>query len=587
MKVNKIRYIQREKNKSSLFFFVIFTYMTKLELFQYLQNLEDKSGGYKKADSIKKHYPEIYEGIMNTCFPSNFTFVQKLWHFLRDDFTTHTCKCGNPVKFIDFRHGYRQFCSDRHCEHVLEYNKSTLHKAQVESRKPSSRKKAVETTIEKNGGTFWTDEGIQKLRENYVNNRENLSKKIRETIKSNINTAKEVFNKNVKGCVSYNEIEFYKYLIDFFGDENIIPQYMDKAVYPYMCDFYIVPLDLYIEIQGTWTHGNHPFDPNDENDLKQLEEWKNKDNDYYNQAIYTWTDLDVRKRKIAQENNLNIVEIFSHTLDDCINELDEYLITQIINYCLSQPFPGTSKWVAEHPIWNCNVGNRPSPMEAWSDETCITKAVRNVFNISHREDKVRRTFVREMMTCKVHNNQILKSSQRFLELILNRFTIAKIASKVTAISEKTVYDIIEESGIDISNGVYVPMSGFGGIVRGSKQWGYDNNIDVECECYDINPNLCAWYGWTEKDMLQDTVVTDKVCICCPPFGKDYEHWKGTPRDMSNIPFKEWYRLIKKHVIAPHYIIIGPEIGGKNKKTGLFTKSTGVMVWTDEMIEKGK
>ena len=33
--------------------------MEKIELFKYLQSIEDKSGGFKKPDSIKKNYPEI------------------------------------------------------------------------------------------------------------------------------------------------------------------------------------------------------------------------------------------------------------------------------------------------------------------------------------------------------------------------------------------------------------------------------------------------------------------------------------------------------------------------------------------------
>ena len=54
--------------------------------------------------------------------------------------------------------------------------------------------------------------------------------------------------------------------------------------------------------------------------------------------------------------------------------------------------------------------------------------------------------------------------------------------------------------------------------------------------------------------------------------------------MSNIDFKEWYKLIKEYVDAPTYIIIGPEIN-KNKSTcGLFSKKIGVMLWTDDMIK---
>ena len=271
--------------------------------------------------------------------------------------------------------------------------------------------------------------------------------------------------------------------------------------------------------------------------------------------------------------------------EEKFDEIQE--INMIVDYCCKSEFPGNSKWASNHPIWDCNVGNRLSPRIAWSNKDFILKAVNNLFYIIKKDKKVRKSFLKEFDECIIEDNKIISSTHRFLELILNRFTIAKIAPKVTAISGRTVKNIIDNSGIDISKGVYVPMSGFGGIIEGVKMWSDENGIDVKCECYDINPNLCKWYGWTEKDMLNQKVITDKVCICCPPFGKRYEHWKGTPKEMSDKPFKEWYKLIKEYVISPQYIIIGPEIGGNNLKTGLFKKSTGVMVWTDDMINNIK
>ena len=69
------------------------------------------------------------------------------------------------------------------------------------------------------------------------------------------------------------------------------------------------------------------FDENNKNDLNKLSIWKekSKESDYYKQAIYTWTNLDVRKRNIAKENNLNYLEIFTDNLDECITVFEEYL----------------------------------------------------------------------------------------------------------------------------------------------------------------------------------------------------------------------------------------------------------------------
>ena len=565
------------------------TFMEKIELFKYLQSIEDKSGGFKKPDSIKKNYPEIYDELDSVEFPKEYTFIQKLWHFLQDDYTIHRCKCGNPVHFIDFKKGYRQYCS-KNCPSVIEYNKSTLQNAQIISRRKESREKAVNTTKKKHNGNFWSDEQLKRIQENIVKNRKIINEKNKAKIKECIEEFKSLSGKGISGCSSKVEIDFYKYLINTFSFENVDPQHYDDQ-YPYSCDFFIPGLNLYIEIQGSWTHGKHPFNPDDKKDNEKLNYWKSKDSEYYNNAIYTWTDLDVRKRVCARDNHLNYLEIFSNNIEDCITIFENYITEKIVDYCLTQDLPGNGKWPSNHPIWDCNVGNKVSPRFAWSDRNYLEKAVKNIFYMLSKDEKFKIRHIKELLNCQMLDNRIVYASQKLLQMIQDRFTIAKIAPKVTAISEYSVKKIIDESGIDISNGVYLPMAGFGGIYRAVKSYG-----DIDVEAYDINEKFCHWYGWKQKDMLAQKVVTDKVCICCPPFGKKYEHWDGTPDEMSDIDFKEWYKLIKKYVIAPEYIIIGPEIDktgtGSNKgvdkdgkkQSGLFTKTVGIMRWTDDMVE---
>lgn len=87
-------------------------------------------------------------------------------------------------------------------------------------------------------------------------------------------------------------------------------QYKSKE-YPFHCDYYVPELDLYIEYNGTWTHGFHFFDENNQEDLNKLEKWKNKNTKYYNSAIKTWTQRDILKLNTAIENNLNYIAWFN------------------------------------------------------------------------------------------------------------------------------------------------------------------------------------------------------------------------------------------------------------------------------------
>ncbi len=102
--------------------------------------------------------------------------------------------------------------------------------------------------------------------------------------------------------------------------DNIIRQYKSEK-YPYRCDFYIPDLDLYIEYQGNWTHGNHPFNENNIDDLNTINKWKLKNTRYYNSAINTWTKRDPEKRKIAKINNLNYIEFWN------IREVEAFVIS--------------------------------------------------------------------------------------------------------------------------------------------------------------------------------------------------------------------------------------------------------------------
>ena len=89
-------------------------------------------------------------------------------------------------------------------------------------------------------------------------------------------------------------------------------QYYSKE-YPFTCDFYIPPLDLYIEYNGTWTHGGRPFDETDKDCIEQLNKWKEKTrtSQFYQTAVYVWSDLDVRKRQCVIKNNLNYLAFYS------------------------------------------------------------------------------------------------------------------------------------------------------------------------------------------------------------------------------------------------------------------------------------
>lgn len=123
------------------------------------------------------------------------------------------------------------------------------------------------------------------------------------------------------------ENNFLNYLKLKYEPDDIVTQYKSKE-YPYYCDFYIKSINLYIEIQGHWTHNDHPFDINNLNDQLIMDIWRTKSlsDKYYKNALNTWTIKDVEKRNTAIQNNLNYLEIFGKTdLNKYIDIFENYI----------------------------------------------------------------------------------------------------------------------------------------------------------------------------------------------------------------------------------------------------------------------
>ena len=111
--------------------------------------------------------------------------------------------------------------------------------------------------------------------------------------------------------ISKPELKAFAALLDIYKD-NVVHSYRDPR-YPFNCDFYIKSEDLFIELNLTWTHGGAPYDQHNPNHKDKLKLWKRKalSSDFYKNAIYTWTQLDVKKQLYARQNNLNYLMFYT------------------------------------------------------------------------------------------------------------------------------------------------------------------------------------------------------------------------------------------------------------------------------------
>ncbi len=283
-------------------------------ILQKIKNTNLKKFGVEfPLQQLKKENSEIYQKISQTC-------INKFG-------------VDSPLKNKEVREKIKQ-------TNIQKYGVDNLFKNDI------IKEKIKQTNIQKYGVDYLFKSNIIKEKikqtniQKYGVDNPLKNKEIREKIKqTNIQRYgvdnplknKEIWKKSQdnRQISSKSKLEnnFLNYLKLKYESDDIITQYKSKE-YPYYCDFYIKSINLYIEIQGHWTHNDHPFDINNLNDQLIMDIWRTKSlsDKYYKNALNTWTIKDVEKRNTAIQNNLNYLEIFGKTdLNKYIDIFENYI----------------------------------------------------------------------------------------------------------------------------------------------------------------------------------------------------------------------------------------------------------------------
>lgn len=319
----------------------------------YRKNSGVFDGNKVKWKYLQNHNIQLFN-ILKQYFDNiddSHTVTEILYAIAQDLTEMPTCKvCGKPTHLTraggSSKKYFKIFCSDEcrfsekgsHIKLDL-YKKSCIEKYGVDNilKVEQYQNKRQQTCLKKYGTKFPLqnkeillktfdiekyDERLKLLQNNQIKH-ESLFVHRPEYVTKVYNTKK----KNKTFNTSKIEQKFSLYLAE--NNYDYITQYKSK-LYPFNCDFYLCNYDLYIELQGSWTHGKHPYDENNVDDKNVLNRWKEKSvtSLYYKNAINTWTVRDVMKIKTAKENKLNYLLIYSNEIVEVIQIFNNYLLKQ-------------------------------------------------------------------------------------------------------------------------------------------------------------------------------------------------------------------------------------------------------------------
>lgn len=222
-----------------------------------------------KEYKFKEYFPEIYLKIQSIDFPIDFTWSQKLYHYLNNDFnfTLGICPmCGNRCKYRTITLGYSNYCS------YSCLNKSDEHKTKVKNTINTKygnryefynkRCKTTTLTCEKRYGVKNVSqlENIKQKKEQttllhfgvkYTLESPELKKKYENTClkkygHKNGGCSKQAIEKiriSRKNHHTENTSSLEEYMCNYLISNNIIFERQYKCErYPYCCDFLFTKL---------------------------------------------------------------------------------------------------------------------------------------------------------------------------------------------------------------------------------------------------------------------------------------------------------------------------------------------------------
>lgn len=378
------------------------------------------------------------------------------------------------------------------------------------------------------------------------------------------------------------EDALYELLIEYANQHGmtVVRQYRDEKRYPFAVDFYIPERDLFIELNGSWSHGGHWYETDREMDQKTVQTWlkKGKKSKYYRVALETWTTRDVRKREAARKAQLNYV-----TLWDGLESLFDAHLWFALGAPDGQDWEHEYSWLDLPESLDDLRSGLEGQVQQWADIDVTNAGSRQISWLA-RSDIWETFYARELQMWDDDEVHHRKWGRLRARLLANRLyylgrlpeSALEVVRGLAISGEIRSYSTFVNTAMTAvldqykPTSLYDPCSGWGERMLTCAQRGVTyTGTDISEAVVQAHQSLIDRLGLTHADVtLGDSATRDmrggshEMVLTCPPYGNTEVYTKNGAENLDDEAFLDWWGSVVRMSVAPSTHVFAFQISEK-------------------------
>lgn len=381
---------------------------------------------------------------------------------------------------------------------------------------------------------------------------------------------------------SSSEDALYGLLVEYADQHGmtVVRQYRDEKCYPFAVDFYIPERDLFIELNGSWSHGGHWYEADREMDQRTVHTWlkKGKKSKYYRVALETWIKRDVRKREAARKAQLNYV-----TLWDGLESLFDAHLWFALGAPDGRDWEREYSWLdLPESLIDLRSGLE-GQAEQWADID-VTEAGPRQISWLARSAVWETFYARELQMWEADEVHHRKWGRLRARLLANRLhylgrlpeSALEVVRGLAISGEIRSYSTFVNTAMTAVLDQYKPMSlydpcsGWGERMLTCAQRGVTyTGTDISKAVIQAHQSLINRLGLTHADVtLGDSATRDmrggthEMVLTCPPYGSTEVYTKNGAENLDDEAFLDWWGSVVRMSVAPSTRVFAFQISEK-------------------------